>query len=80
MDLLERILLFDPERRLTAEDAIQHPFFAAYRDDLDEPIVTKPFDDSFEHWELDEHGWRDRVLEQVADFQTCLTELIMPAE
>mmetsp|Transcript_17313 Transcript_17313/g.45178 ORF Transcript_17313/g.45178 Transcript_17313/m.45178 type:complete len:423 (-) Transcript_17313:201-1469(-) len=72
MDLLERLLVYDPDVRLSAEEAINHPFFAPYRDEGDEPVVTVPFDDSFEQWDLDEEGWRDRVIEQVLDFQQNL--------
>ena len=59
-------------QRLTAAQAIQHPFFAPYRDEMDEPVVTVPFDDSFERWDLDEAGWRAQVLEAVAEFQANL--------
>lgn len=31
-DLIEKLLQFDPARRLSAKDALQHPFVAEYRD------------------------------------------------
>lgn len=30
MDLIEQLLVFNPEKRLTAEEALRHPFVAKY--------------------------------------------------
>ena len=38
IDLLERIIVWDPTKRLTAEEALQHPYFAA------DPPPTAPAD------------------------------------
>lgn len=43
LDLLEHLLAFDPERRFTAEQALQHPYFAEYHDPEDEPVADVPF-------------------------------------
>lgn len=36
MDLLNELLVMDPDRRLTAEQALAHPYFANYADPDDE--------------------------------------------
>jgi serine/threonine protein kinase len=36
LDLVEKLLSFDPSRRLTAEMALAHPYFAEYHDPEDE--------------------------------------------
>lgn len=36
IDLLERMLTFNPDRRITAENALAHPYFAEYHDPADE--------------------------------------------
>ena len=36
VDLLEKLLVMDPDRRLTAEQALAHPYFANYADPDDE--------------------------------------------
>ncbi|KFD72168.1 hypothetical protein M514_15441 [Trichuris suis] len=32
LDLLDRVLVFDPQKRITASDAMKHPYFAPVRD------------------------------------------------
>ena len=48
MDLLERLLTFDPAARITVEEALAHPYLEAYHDVEDEPAHDKPFDFAFE--------------------------------
>ncbi|EGV65334.1 mitogen activated protein kinase [Yamadazyma tenuis] len=40
IDLLERLLIFDPAKRLTVEEAICHPYVAMYHDYEDEPVCS----------------------------------------
>ena len=36
VDLLNKLLVMDPDRRLTAEEALAHPYFVNYADPDDE--------------------------------------------
>ena len=36
VDLLQKLLVMDPDRRLSAEEALAHPYFANYADPDDE--------------------------------------------
>ncbi|OWF47931.1 mitogen-activated protein kinase 4-like [Mizuhopecten yessoensis] len=43
VDLLEKLLVFSPGQRLTAEEALAHPYLQKYSCPEDEPIVIKSF-------------------------------------
>ncbi|KAJ8340433.1 hypothetical protein SKAU_G00350660 [Synaphobranchus kaupii] len=43
LDFLEKILTFNPMDRLTAEEALAHPYMTDYSFPLDEPISSHPF-------------------------------------
>ena len=48
LDLLGRLLSFDPIQRITVEEALEHPYLAIWHDPNDEPECPTPFDFSFE--------------------------------
>jgi mitogen-activated protein kinase 7 len=48
LDLLEKLLAFDPEQRITVEEALEHPYLAIWHDPNDEPVAPQPFDFGFE--------------------------------
>lgn len=49
-DLLRRLLHFNPHKRLTAEQALQHPYLAQFHNPADEPVCSRmiriPIDDN----------------------------------
>jgi len=48
LDLLERLLAFDPAQRITVEEALEHPYLAIWHDPNDEPDAPSQFDFGFE--------------------------------
>jgi serine/threonine protein kinase len=44
IDLLERLLCFDPTKRITAEQALKHPYFYSLDDDNDMPITRAAYE------------------------------------
>ncbi|KAI8819704.1 kinase-like domain-containing protein [Fimicolochytrium jonesii] len=48
LDLLEKLLTFDPAARITVEEALAHPYLEAYHDITDEPSHERQFDFGFE--------------------------------
>lgn len=59
VDILEGMLLLDPETRLTAKQGLSHPFLAEYHDPECEPD-SDPYDDSFESLELAVGEWKSK--------------------
>ncbi len=43
LELLRKLILFSPTRRITVEQALTHSFLEQYYDPDDEPVVVEPF-------------------------------------
>jgi mitogen-activated protein kinase 15 len=41
LDLLKNLLQFNPNKRLTAEQALKHPYVAQFHNPDEEPVCTK---------------------------------------
>lgn len=68
LDLLEKLLKFDPAERITVEEALAHPYLEAYHDVEDEPSHKKPFDFSFEALDSIE-DMRKMISQEVMEFK-----------
>jgi len=49
LDLIDKLLDMNPERRITTDQALKHPFLESLHDEEDEPVFTGSFDFSFEN-------------------------------
>ncbi|CEP18275.1 hypothetical protein [Parasitella parasitica] len=65
IDLLNKLLTFDPAKRITVEEALAHPYLSAYHDEDDEPSHTQSFDFSFE------------VVESMEDMRKMIAQEVM---
>lgn len=65
VDILERMLVFDPKTRITATDALSHDYLAPYHDPTDEPIAEEKFDWSFNDADLPVDTWKIMMSVQV---------------
>ncbi|KAJ3166360.1 MAPK protein hog1 [Irineochytrium annulatum] len=68
LDLLEKMLVFDPRKRITASEALSHPYLACYHDASDEPVAEAPFDWSFTEANLSVDEWKTQIYAEVLDF------------
>lgn len=60
VDLLEKMLVLDTDKRITASEALAHPYFSQYHDPDDEP-EAEPYDQSFESRELEIEEWKSET-------------------
>ncbi|KAG7220727.1 hypothetical protein INR49_017841 [Caranx melampygus] len=68
VDLLEKMLVLDTDKRITAAEALAHPYFTQYHDPDDEP-EAEPYDQSFESRELEIEEWKRLTYEEVCSFE-----------
>ena len=43
IDLIDKMLAFDPSNRITVDEALSHPYLASLHDVDDEPSASEPF-------------------------------------
>uniref|UniRef100_A0A182QL11 mitogen-activated protein kinase n=1 Tax=Anopheles farauti TaxID=69004 RepID=A0A182QL11_9DIPT len=67
IDLLEKMLELDADKRITAEQALAHPYLEKYADPSDEP-TSLLYDQSFEDMDLPVERWKELVFKEVLNF------------
>jgi len=72
IELLRATLAFDPAKRITAAQALEHPYFEKYHDPEDEPVCNDKFEFDFE-FEKSKAAvplsvWQERVWEEIQHF------------
>ena len=68
VDLIDKMLAFDPSKRITVAQALAHPYLASLHDESDEPSASRPFFFDFEGETLSEERVRDLVYEELVGF------------
>ncbi|KAG8703599.1 hypothetical protein FRC08_002742 [Ceratobasidium sp. 394] len=81
LDLLSKLVTFDPANRLTVLEALKHPYLEAYHDEDDEPeCETK-----YEHWKDIEKletvdQYRTAIWNEVEEFRREVREMVVESE
>jgi serine/threonine protein kinase len=68
LDLLDKMLAFDPSSRISVETALEHRYLQIWHDASDEPVCPTPFDFHFEVVE-DIPTMKQMILEEVRVFR-----------
>lgn len=68
LDLLDRMLAFDPSSRISVEEALEHRYLHIWHDASDEPACPKTFDFAFEVVE-EVQEMRKMILDEVQRFR-----------
>ncbi|XP_024913133.1 mitogen-activated protein kinase 11 isoform X2 [Cynoglossus semilaevis] len=67
VDLLKRMLVLDCDGRISACEALSHPYFSQYHDPEDEPEAP-PYDQTLESKDRSLEEWKELVFEEVNSF------------
>ena len=64
LDLLEKMLTFNPTKRYTVDQCLSHPYFEGLHDPEQEPITTTPFDWTFDAVELTKENLQSMIYDE----------------
>jgi p38 MAP kinase len=65
LDLLEKMLVFDPRKRIDATQSLGHTYVAPYHDPTDEPVADEKFDWSFNDADLPVDTWKVMMYSEI---------------
>ena len=68
IDLIDKLLQLDPEKRLTSEQALEHPYLERFHDPDDEPSGQPFEDDTFESENISVEKWKELILDEIRTF------------
>ncbi|KVH94584.1 Mitogen-activated protein (MAP) kinase, conserved site-containing protein [Cynara cardunculus var. scolymus] len=68
MDLAQRMLVFDPSKRITVEEALNHPLLRNLHEINEEPICPSPFVFDFEQASLSEEDVKELIWKESLKF------------
>ncbi|KZV99730.1 mitogen-activated protein kinase [Exidia glandulosa HHB12029] len=78
IDFLTKTLTFDPKKRITVEQALEHPYLEAYHDPDDEPVAP-PLDPEFFEFDLHKDDisreqLKELLYEEIMTFQPTIMQ------
>ncbi|ODN05744.1 Mitogen-activated protein kinase 1 [Orchesella cincta] len=69
LDLLDKMLTFNPHKRIVVEDALAHPYLEQYYDPADEPVAEEPFKLDMEYDDLPKERLKEMIFEEAMLFK-----------
>ncbi|XP_076060196.1 mitogen-activated protein kinase rl isoform X2 [Oratosquilla oratoria] len=69
LDLLDKMLTFNPHKRIVVEDALAHAYLEQYYDPADEPVAEEPFKFEMELDDLPKEKLKELIFEETVVFK-----------
>jgi serine/threonine protein kinase len=69
LDVMRKMLEIHPQKRITVDQSLEHPFFEQLHDPSDEPVSSRPFDFSFENEKLHRLRLQELIWLECGDFR-----------
>lgn len=79
LDLLDKMLTFNPNNRYSVEEALAHPYLEQYYDPADEPVAEEPFKIAMELDDLPKETLKQLIFEETMLFMETTTTNGEPA-
>jgi len=70
LDLLEKMLMFNPSTRISVTAALKHPYLEQYYDPADEPVAEVPFSFEMELDDLPKEVLKEMIFEETVLYGT----------
>ncbi|KAF0292512.1 Stress-activated protein kinase JNK [Amphibalanus amphitrite] len=75
-DLLSKMLVIDPERRISVEEALRHPYISVWYEDQEVNAPPPgPYDHSVDEREHTVEQWKDLIYKEVMDYESTHNSL-----
>ena len=74
LDLLIKMLGFNPDKRITIEKSLEHPFLASLHNPDDEPVANFTFSFEFENEELSRERVQELIWDEIRSYHPSLPE------
>nr|AKL87248.1 mitogen-activated protein kinase 13 [Linum usitatissimum] len=68
IDLVDKMMTFDPTKRITVEEALAHPYLERLHDIADEPVCQESFSFDFEQQVLSEEQMKEMIYREALSF------------
>lgn len=69
LDLLDKMLTFNPHKRQTVEELLAHPYLEQYYDPADEPVAEEPFTFEMELDDLPKERLKELIFQETVDLK-----------